>query len=675
MRRGRPVALLLWALAAARGVPAPVLLNASHFGPVSHLAYDAQRGILVSGGEDGGVRVWSLTERRLLAAVQVSHRPVRSVALHPREPQFAALVGEGLRIDTLSCWDWERGRELFRVESDAQLLHAAYSPLGSYLFYSRAAYDSLVALEPGTGRSLPFLARGFGIVSYFTIARNDTNILTYQPSGTLAYWEIRSGKNLRQLQTLPGLEGIEISGNNRFAAAVSGDELVVVDLLSGEPSARARAVGLAALALSADGNQVTAIGADASYASDALRETGASGTRALRRWYFNGKSLLELAPLVVDAAADPRCLAAVDAGLVVGEADGKIRVISAGQASLLAEDLRLRIYDLAFSGSRAAAAVEGRVLLFEAPLFSPARDVPAGAGLSAQRSFETGIAGPVGVEFLDERRLLISSRGEGAGRVSVLDTASGVRTPVSLPLSSPLTQLDLYPQGVIAVESSGLCHVLDPQTLEPRFQQSAPGVNKLVFAFADVLLGGKTSVTGFAAPLLQINRRTGETVPIQDPSLFIYDLLYSEADAAVYSLAVERRDDRLYTILKVHTGFNFERSRSLYEFRGEDLGATVVADSSGRVYSSLGFDTVRVWSGGRAQAFQASGGLPRRLYVHGARLYSLNRDCSVSVWDLERKSWLMDITLLTGGGWVAVAADGRTMGSEGTERLFSRSRP
>ena len=224
-------------------------------------------------------------------------------------------------------------------------------------------------------------------------------------------------------------------------------------------------------------------------------------------------------------------------------------------------------------------------------------------------------------------------------------------------------------------ESGGLCHILDRETLEPRFQHSAPGVNKLVFAFADVLLGGKTSVTDFAAPLLQINRRTGETVSIQDASLFIYDLLYSEADAAVYSLAVQRRDDRLYTILKVHTGYNFERSRSLYEFRGEDLGATVVADSSGRVYSSLGFDTVRVWSGGRAQAFQASGGLPRRLYVHGARLYSLNRDCSVSVWDLEKKIWLMDITLLEDGGWVAVPADGRAGGSEGTERLFSRSRP
>jgi len=197
-------------------------------------------------------------------------------------------------------------------------------------------------------------------------------------------------------------------------------------------------------------------------------------------------------------------------------------------------------------------------------------------------------------------------------------------------------------------------------------------MNKLVFAFSDVLLGGKTAITSYAGPLLQINRKTGETVPIPEPSLFIYDLLYNAADSAVYSLSVERREERLHTALKTHTGYNFERPRLLHSFPGEDLGAAVAADADGAVYTSLGFDTVRVCIGGRVQAFQPSGGLPRRLYVHGPRLYSLNRDSSVSAWDPQRRTWLMDITLLRDGSWVALFPDGGAAGSEGVERHLSR---
>jgi hypothetical protein len=445
---------------------------------------------------------------------------------------------------------------------------------------------------------------------------------------------------------------------------VTAEELVVVDLLSGDVAARARAAGLGRLAFSSEGNQVTAVATDG------------QGVRGLRQWYVGGRALLELGrPAGLPASGfEPRSLSYTDAGLAVGQDNGTISLTAGGQTSVLAEDLRLPIHDLAFTGSRLAVAAEAQILLFDSPLFSLVPDAPLdpGSSPSGHLSFPGPIPGPVGVEFLDEGRLLVSSRGEGAGRIYVLDTFSGVSTPIDVGFASALKQLSVAPEGLIAVESSGLCRILDRSTFQSRFQYNAPGMNKLVFALSDVLLGGKTSITSFAAPLLQINRRTGETVPIEDPSLFIYDLLYSAETSAVYSLAVERRGDRLYTLLKTHTGYDFERARTLYEFRGEDLGASIVADPSGRVYSSLGFDTVRVWSGDRGLAFEASRGVPRRLYVHGAKLYSLNRDSSISVWDLGKRSWLMDITLLKDASWVALTPDGGAVTSEGAQRHLSR---
>jgi WD40 repeat protein len=491
--------------------------------------------------------------------------------------------------------------------------------------------------------------------------------MTYQPSGALSYWDIRSGRSVRELQTLPDLMGMEISGNNRFAAAATAEELVVVDLLSGEIAARARASGLGRMVFSSEGNQITAVAADV------------QGGRTLRQWYFGGRALLELGrPVGFPASGfQPRSLIYTAAGLAVAQEDGTISLTAGTETSILARDLRLPIHDLAFSGSRLAIATDARILLFDSPLFStvPAASLDSGAIPSSQRSFSNPIPGPVGVEFLDEGRLLVSSRGEGSGRLYLVDTFSGNASPIDVAFASALKQLTVDPEGVIAVESSGLCRILDPQSFQTLFQYNAPGMNKLVFAFSDVLLGGRTSLTSFAAPLLQINRRTGETVPIEDPSLFIYDLLYDEEGSAVYSLAVERHGNSLSTMLKTHTGYNFERARTLYEFRGEDLGASVVADPEGQVYTSLGFDTVRVWSGGRGLVFEASRGVPRRLHVHGPRLYSLNRDSSISVWDLQKRSWLMDITLLKDTSWVALTSDGGAVTSEGAQQYLSRGLP
>ncbi|MCK5008435.1 MAG: hypothetical protein KAR73_13680, partial [Spirochaetales bacterium] len=578
-----------------------VPIDLSHFGRITDLVYDGERHLLFSAGEDGTVRIWNTEEKRLLGTVRISHRPVERLAVHPSRPHFAVLVGEALQAGTLEVWDWQRGQRLFVVESDKQLMYFAYSPQGTYLFYSQADYKSLTAVNPKTGRVLPYMGRGFGIVSYFTVARNEGNIMTYQPSGFITYWDIRTGRMIKQVRAPANLDQIRISPNNRYIVASTGQELVLVDVLSGVTVDSTRVAGIVDLSFSPIGNEISGV---------VETENGA----VVKKWYFGGKYLIELTTAFVTRFPQASCLVYSDRDLYLATSDGSISVVApGGNVSRVAENRRMEIYDLAFYGSTLAVASISEISIFDSEFFLRPYNDEQDADMEVRElRFPNPFGSSLGITYLDSQRLLLWRKGE-EGKLALLNTWYDGIQDLPVVFESPIRQVSVSSQGIVVVEESGRCRILDPNTFATTFEYNSPGMNKLIFTFGDILIGAKTSLSTFGGPLLQINRRTGETVPIQDPSLFVYDILYrgTGRSGELYSLAVEQRAGQVRTVVKVHSGFAFERSRILLHFEGEDLGATLAGDDSGRVYTTLGYESVGVFSGSQSGDLEASGQIPR----------------------------------------------------------------
>jgi hypothetical protein len=637
--------LLLFFTAALLHPQVPVAL--SHFGEVTDLVYDANRGLLFSAGADGTVRIWNADEKKLLQVVRVSHRPVRQLAVHPTRSHIAVLVGDELQVDSLEVWDWENQRRLFAVQADKQLMYFAYSPQGNYLFYSQADYKSLTALNPRTGRVLPYMGRGFGIVSYFVVARNEGNIMTYQPSGFITYWDIRTGRTVKQVRAPANLEVMCISPNNRYLAASTDRDLLVVDLLSGEIVDSLRVAGIVDLAFSPEGNEIAGI------------VEGASA-RTVKRWYFGGQYLIGLTSAYEGRFPSLNCLVYGDQDLYLASGNGSIwRVGRDAEVGLIVSDRRSGVSDIAFSGSTLAIATTERISIIDSEFLLPSYEIGEDVAVRESR-FRNPFASGIGMAYLDARRLLLWRKGGQEGELAVLNTWYGGIQQLPASFTSPIRQVWVSEQGIVVVEESGRCRILDPATFSTTFEYNAPGMNKLIFTFGDTLIGAKTSLSSFSGPLLQINRRTGETVPIQDPSLFVYDILYSGAERGsdLYTLGVEQGSTQVRTVVRVHTGFAFERSRVLKTFDGEDPGATLAGDDGGQLFTSLGYETVTVFRGGQAGVMEPSGQVPRRLYVHNGKVFSLNRDYSISVWEIRSRRLLLTIHLFDDGTWAAVRPDG-----------------
>jgi hypothetical protein len=266
----------------------------------------------------------------------------------------------------------------------------------------------------------------------------------------------------------------------------------------------------------------------------------------------------------------------------------------------------------------------------------------------------------IGLEFLDPQTLLVWSRGAEQPAVGLMDVLSGRFQELDLQLSAPLKQVGVFAQGIVIVDERGQCLILDRATFVPRFRFSSPGMNKLIFAAGDTLVGGRTSLSTFGSPLLQITERTGETVAISDPSMFVYNLVFDPLEANLYTLSVDGGGGPGRTRLKLHSGYGFERSRVLLDYAGEDIAAGIAVDSQGRVYSSLGFERVAVWDGDHLERLEEARHVHRDLYVAGDKIVAGNRDGSFTFWDRETRRLLLDLYLFQDSSWGVELPDGST---------------
>ena len=652
MKKSLFLTLGLWLIINFALFSQDILINSSHQGPVNKLYYDDNRDLLFSGGEDGSVLIWDTEKREIVFRVQISYLPVKMFAVHPKKTQLAVVESDQLKTFRLSFWDWEKGSRLFLRDLDELPLFITYSPKGKYLLYARQEYNSLVLLNPKTGRELNLLKKGSGIVPFAVISGvisgKENNIMTYQPSGLITYLEISSGKILKRVKTLPDLSAIKIFPDNLYIAASTGESLVVVDLLTGTVKSRAAISEITAISISGQGNEVACIG----------REGGES---RLTKWYFNRRDLHSVSVPEIKSFTNLNALTFADRHLFLAGREGSISYLNRqNQYEALAENQLMEISSLALAQNHLAIAGSGDIFLFSAELLFA--NLITGRSLDnksflRQKRIINPFSGESGVDFSDEGRLFIWAKGNEQGGIISLDPDTGLQRTIHSDFSSALLYFDAVAQGIITIEKSGMAQILDGDSYWKLFQYWAPGMDKLIYGGDGTLLGAKSSVSELSSPLLMINQETGETVPIADTRLFVFELLYDRAGKRLFSLGIERDGNSYITQLKQHSGADFKKMQLLYSYPGEDLNACMALDHSA-LYVALSDKPVSQWNGYRFIELERSGHKPVKLYARDRVLLSLNSNSTLTLWDTRSRRIILNFYIFKDGEWAAFFRNG-----------------
>ena len=245
-RRGPAAPLLLAAwlsvLFTTAGIPASAvpgpLINSGHAGVITDLEYDPQLRLLFSAGDDGSVRVWNRASGSMVQHLRLGVHRVTRIALQPGGSLLAAVLRSATGDNLLEIWDWRAGRRLHGRPLTEPPLHVGFTSRGSSLVYTMPRFDSVVFLDALSGRPRQGLPADLGIVSFVASSTNERTVMTYHPTGRIRYWEAASARLQAEVATLPGLEQISVSADKTLLVARSGEEIVAIDVVTGQVRGR-----------------------------------------------------------------------------------------------------------------------------------------------------------------------------------------------------------------------------------------------------------------------------------------------------------------------------------------------------------------------------------------------------------------------------------------------------
>jgi hypothetical protein len=636
------------------------VLDTGHVGAVRSLTFDARSGCLLSGGEDGTVRIWDAAAHSIVLTLKVTQLAITRIAANPVSPQVAVVVTDGTGSFHLSVWDWVAERELYRVPLRESPLFLRYSASGNYLLYGVSSWQGLAILHAKDGAPLEFHPEGFGIVGFAEMSRSDRTLMTYSLSGRITYWDVTTGQQAVDVPAVPYLSLLAISADRRFVAGSTGSEVDILDAVTGAMKCRVPVSGAVSLDFSPAGDEISCLAMPGS---------------TITRWSFAGP-VAALSATVPGIGATPRLLSWGSSSLFAATAEGMLAAIpSTGQPVLFGGNALARLTGISAAAGAVALGSPEWVRVFASDMLTAA----VSPSFISTRLRPNPFGAPVGLGFLDDGRLLAWRADTVAPGVSVA-TADGPFTVLPAGFRGPTLALRAAGSALVGIETGGTVRIVDMATGLSRFELRVPGVSAAVQTGPTEIIAARNSSSSSAGSLLRVNVETGETVAVKDRNVYTWGVSLDRPDPdgaqVLYSVGVDASGS---TNLFMHDGPGFEHETLLDSVAAEDLDAGFSIDpTSHALYAIVGRDRVVRWDGKQAAVLALEGAAPMRLVARDNLLFVLNRDGTVTVSAAATGARLGEIALFADGEWAILLRDGRYAASTGGDlhvRVFVAGAP
>ncbi len=635
-------------------------MNSGHTDAVSSMDYSIKDNLLFSSGLDGTVKAWNPDNAKMEYQFQVSHMPVRDVTACGSKPYFAAIESDGINSVNLSVWNWQTGERLFKQRMSEVPLFIKFSPKGNFIVYGKTDWNSLVFIDAETGKPLPYLQEGFGIVSSAFISESEKTILTYSNSGYIQYWDLISGARKTKIQTFTNLEQISFVSSGRYMTAYNGSELLLIDLIKGTKIDSVSAPNLSASIIDKKNDNLVFI-------------TGNGRDILYNTVPFNGSGFGDIIKTEKRSTALPYIMVSIDGKVITAYPSGEIYYKNrySKDMELFSSNNLLEVNDFAISSKSIAITAPGKLLSISSDYFTKEGSGSISAEVDS-KIFTLDQSSTFGISPADEDNFMLwHLESDQGGSIRVFNSEDGFSRILSS-ITAPLLSAEYHDGQILTLNKNGECLIIDYETGKKKFEYSSFGLRTVDFIEGRNIIAGRNSSSTLPSPLLHINTATGETVPIKDSNLLIFNLKYDELTRKLYTLGFEERNGIMRTVLKEHTGRNHDRAETIMAFPGEDIGASFSSDfKSSKIFTSLGYGGVKMLYWGGFTSLDNSFSIPRNLKLRGNILISLNQDSSFSIWNPSTGQRVMDLYIFKDLSWAALLSENKYYASPGAEKYIN----
>ncbi len=199
-------------------------------GSVGKVHFLGRKNLVVSGGQDGTVKIWNLTTGELAMTLDAgtgSQEGVRSIST----------TGDGSRLAVgnasstgFTLWNLDTGKQDLKLDAfkNPGPLRVHFSPEGRLVFCASGQENSIKMFDAFDGRLLrKYEGHKMGI-NDFILSRDQQYILSASKDNTIKLWDLAGGRCVRTIKSkkLKGISSLCLSDNSRFALSASADNSI-----------------------------------------------------------------------------------------------------------------------------------------------------------------------------------------------------------------------------------------------------------------------------------------------------------------------------------------------------------------------------------------------------------------------------------------------------------------
>jgi WD40 repeat protein len=231
-------------------------LDRPHTGPINSVAISPDDQFVLSGGDDGAVKLWNVMTKRIVRSINADSFRVRFVGYF-RDGKRVLTGGE---YGKLCVWDVESGELLLTTTIESRKVSSAAFSSDGRLFVTGGG---AATLWESAGKFVRNYESVFGSVKPVAISPDGQTVLTGSAVlQELKLWSTGSGKLVRRWKDVEPINSVAFTPDGRFV--VSGGGLGTVGTLKMWNAATGRLVkafnvttgSINSLAISPDGQQI-----------------------------------------------------------------------------------------------------------------------------------------------------------------------------------------------------------------------------------------------------------------------------------------------------------------------------------------------------------------------------------------------------------------------------------
>ena len=629
-----------------------IVIQSGHNGPVVAVDWHASSKSVVSAGADGRIIVTKPETNRIVNRFQVSKSRISRMKIHPQKT-LVAVTFQKENKTLLQVWDWHTQTLIYEYSLKLEPLFFNWSAKGKYLIISNLDSPNIILLDSRNAHKLPYLKNLESIYSMVYIGSTENILMTYNPSGIIEYWDIRSSTLKLFKRTVSGLQDIAVlqTGIREILFARRNDKIYLLNRTTGAVLHKLQIPGLSQISFDDKSGELDVL----SSTPDGLTLHGYS-VKNNRFVFRKSGNYFSNHTMPIQNIKEPlKLLRKVGNSFIIG-GNGELMVADSGIFLPVINDKHWKIDNMEFHDSSLFLNSGNRIMSFESSFFSVNSNGNTEYLLNLFRkeittssnSPDTGLSIDSSGQFFQWDKSG-SAFGNGIRKFDFNAPEKKDFFPIS-GLIKKVQIVDL--SSFLVVGQAGSVSLFDNLKGDIISSYTAMGLLDAAYSReAKFILAGFSSKRNIGTPLTKIDTRTKRSVPIPDDRFMVYQI--NAGMSGLYSIGLKKKsDDQSYFSLVWHDSAKPEKSWELYESRSEDTSGYILPAPNGNdIYVAVD-NHVKQISGGKIIEYNWPKKI-KQLAVRGKVLYGIDTDGSLVLWNNSGGYAKLVVYFFDDGGWLA----------------------